>query len=78
MTAEFADQFRPVAPPFVIENAYSEDQCQRIFNVVRENGPWPLILAENFKSPEEVIATTGGVIPKGTSNNGGFGLTEAA
>lgn len=60
MTNDLADQFRPVAPPYVIEGAYTEDQRQRIFQVVRDNGPWPLILAENFKSPEEVIATTGG------------------
>ena len=52
MTTDISDQFRPFAPPYVIENAYTEDQRQRIFKVVRENGPWPLILAENFKSPE--------------------------
>ena len=65
MTTDIADQFRPFAPPYVIENAYTEDQRQRIFKVVRENGPWPLILAENFKSPEEVIAAVGGTIPEG-------------
>ena len=65
MTTDISDQFRPFAPPYVIENAYTEDQRQRIFKVVRENGPWPLILAENFKSPEEVIAAVGGTIPEG-------------
>jgi len=34
-------------------------------DVVRRNGPWPLILAENFKTPEEVIATTSGALPEG-------------
>lgn len=65
MTTDLSENFSPVAPPQVIENAYTADQHERILGVVRENGPWPLILAENFKSPEEVIAVTGGVIPEG-------------
>lgn len=65
MTTDLAEQFRPVAPPYVIENAYTDDQHRRILQVVRECGPWPLILAENFKSPEEVIAAIGGEIPEG-------------
>lgn len=67
MATDLAEQFRPVAPPFVIENAYTDDQHQRILQVVREHGPWPLILAENFKSPEEVIAASGGVLPEGVT-----------
>ena len=35
--------------------------------MVRDNGPSPLILAENFKTPEEVIATTSGSIPEGVT-----------
>lgn len=65
MITELADRFVPVAPPQIIENAYSEDQHRRLLSVVRENGPWPLILAENFKTPEEVIATTSGKLPEG-------------
>ena len=68
MLHELADKFRPVAPPQLIENAYSSDQHARLLNVVRENGPWPLIMAENFKTPEEVIATTSGAgkqLPEG-------------
>jgi hypothetical protein len=67
MHEDLADKFRPVAPPQIIENAYTADQHQRLLKVIRDNGPWPLILAENFKSPEEVIATTGGVIPEGVT-----------
>ncbi len=67
MTTDLADQFRPVAPPYVIENAYTDDQYNRLIQVVRDHGPWPLILAQNFKSPEEVIAATGGVIPEGVT-----------
>lgn len=60
-----ANPFRPVTPPQVIEGAYSDDWHLRMFKVVRENGPWPLILAQHFKSPEEVIATTSGTMPEG-------------
>ena len=65
MQANAADRFRPVAPPQIIENAYSEDQHRRLLGVVRQHGPWQLILAENFKTPEEVIATTSGKLPEG-------------
>jgi hypothetical protein len=64
---QLADNFRPVAPPRIIEGAYSDDQHRRLLNIVRENGPWQLILAENFKTPEEVIATTSGKIPEGVT-----------
>jgi hypothetical protein len=57
--------FRPVAPPRVIENAYTEDQHRRLLGVVRERGPWRLILAHHFGSPEEVLATTSGDVPEG-------------
>jgi hypothetical protein len=65
MQPNAADNFLPTAPPRVIENAYSEDQHQRLLGVVRRHGPWQLILAENFKTPEEVIATTSGKLPEG-------------
>ena len=65
MLPELADNFRPVAPPRVIDDAYTDDQHRRLLDVVRRNGPWQLILAENFSTPEEVIATTSGKIPEG-------------
>lgn len=65
MLRELAENFRPVAAPQLIESAYSEDQHRRLLSTVRNNGPWPLILAENFSSPEEVVATTSGMIPEG-------------
>jgi hypothetical protein len=67
MITELANSFRPVAPPQIIEGAYSDDQHRRLLNVVREHGPWQLILAENFKTPEEVFATTSGKIPEGVT-----------
>lgn len=65
MIRELAENFRPVAPPQLIDEAYTPDQHARLLQVVRDNGPWPLILAENFKTPEEVIATVSGSIPEG-------------
>ena len=58
-------RFRPVAPPQVIEGAFSEDQHRRMLDVVRRKGPWQLILAQHFQSPEEVVATTSGMMPEG-------------
>lgn len=60
-----AHTFTPAAPPRIFEGAYSDDQHARVLDVVRRNGPWKLILAENFSTPEEVIATTSGTIPEG-------------
>ncbi|MEZ4333795.1 MAG: hypothetical protein R3F35_18725 [Myxococcota bacterium] len=60
-----ASRFIPVAPPRIIEGAYSEDQLRRLMAMVRRKGPWPLILALHFQSPEEVLATTSGMIPEG-------------
>lgn len=67
MELEIAARFRPVAPPRILENAYTEDQHRRLLGVVRDHGPWPLILAHHFKSPEEVLATTSGDVPEGVA-----------
>ena len=34
-----SEMFRPVAPPQIIENAYTEDQHRRLLAVARDNGP---------------------------------------
>lgn len=60
-TATSAAEIRPVSPPRLLENVYSDDQLKRMFQVVRNNGPWQLILAQHFDSPEEVMATLSGV-----------------
>ncbi len=65
MIQELANSFRPVARPQLIENAYTDDQHRRLMEVARNHGPWQLILAENFETPEEVIATTSGQLPEG-------------
>ena len=56
---------RPVAEPQIIEGAFSEDQHRRMVDVLRREGPWSLILAQEFTSPEQVIATTSGSLPEG-------------
>lgn len=56
---------RPVAEPRVIENAYTGEQHARMLDYVRREGPWSLILAQHFKTPEEVIATNTGNLVEG-------------
>jgi len=65
MSAERAAVFRPVARPVVFENAYSEDQHRRLFDLAKRRGPWPLIVAHHFKSGEELLATTSGMATDG-------------
>ena len=56
---------RPVAEPQIIENAFTEDQRERLFNVLRPQGPWTTILSQEFTSPEQVIAAMSGSLPDG-------------
>jgi hypothetical protein len=65
MSEEFAALIRPSAPPRVIDGAYSEDQHRRLVDFIRTKGPWQMILAQHFASPEEVLATTSGSVPEG-------------
>jgi hypothetical protein len=57
------DILRPVAPPQVLENVYTDDQHARIFDVIRRNGPWPTITAHHFNTVEELMATSNGGMP---------------
>ena len=56
-----ADLIRPVAPPLVIEDIYTDDQYRRITEVARNEGPWEQVLGQFYSSPEEIAATTAGV-----------------
>ena len=67
MDRRIAQNLRPVAEPRVFEGAYSEDQYQRLLDLVRANGPWKLIIAHHFQSAEELIATTSGSLPEGVT-----------
>lgn len=60
-----AKVLRPVAPPVVLENVYTKDEHDRLLGVVRDHGPWKLIIAQHFASVEELIATTSGSMPEG-------------
>jgi hypothetical protein len=65
MTYDIAETLRPIAEPRILDGVYSHDQHRRLVDVVRRNGPWQLILAQHFKSPEEVVATVSGAMPEG-------------
>ena len=60
-----ADALRPVAPPRILEGTYTEDQHQRIMDLIRTKGPWPTITAHHFDTVEELIATSSGPMPEG-------------
>ena len=61
---DLAEVLKPVAPPKVIENVYSQDEFDRIVDVIRTQGPWPGIVAQHFQSVDEMIATTtGNIVP---------------
>ena len=50
----------PVAPPSVVPNFYTPEEIATIMSVIRDNGPWRLILAHHFASTEEYLAVSGG------------------
>ena len=62
---ELSDVLRPAAPPREIDNVYTDDQRERLLDVVRTEGPWKLIIAQHFASADELIATMSGVFPEG-------------
>lgn len=62
---ELAAVLRPVAPPRVLEGVYTEDQHQRLLDVVKEHGPWPTIASLHFDTVEELVAATVGMVPEG-------------
>lgn len=62
---EISNILRPVSPPRQLDNVYTDDQRERLLNVVRENGPWKLIIAQEFSSFEDLMATMSGAAPEG-------------
>lgn len=65
MSVDLGSVIRPVAEPRILDAVYSEDQHRRLVSIVRQNGPWKLILAQHFASAEEVLATMSGDMPEG-------------
>jgi hypothetical protein len=62
-TIDLATVLKPAAPPRIVDGVYSDDEYERLFNVVKRHGPWKGIIANHFKSVDEVIATITGNIP---------------
>jgi hypothetical protein len=62
---QLAKVLRPAAPPVEIADVYTDEQRERLLDVVRQYGPWKLILAHHFASAEELIATLTGAMPPG-------------
>ncbi|MCV7250539.1 hypothetical protein H7J07_20300 [Mycobacterium koreense] len=62
---ELSDILRPAAPPREITDVYTDDQRNRLLDIVHREGPWRLIIAQHFASPDELIATMSGRFPEG-------------
>lgn len=62
---ELSAILRPASPPQELHDVYTPDQLQMFLDVIRREGPWKLILAQHFASPEELIATLSGGFPEG-------------
>ena len=60
---------RPISPPRVLEGVYTDDQHERMLEVVKRRGPWKTITSQAFKSVDELVAT---------SNGGAADKTQAA
>ena len=56
---------RPVAPPRGLDGVYSDDQYRRLYDIVKQHGPWPTIASIHFDTVEELVATVTGVVPEG-------------
>jgi len=72
---ELSDYLQPVSPPVALDDVYTPDQAERLLDVVHKNGPWKLIIAQHFASPEELIATMSGAFPEGVTPSMDWFLT---
>ncbi len=61
---ELSNVLRPAAAPREIDAVYTDDQRQRLLDVVRKDGPWNLIIAQHFASADELMATMSGAFPE--------------
>ncbi len=62
---ELSDVLRPISPPVEVSDVYTDDQRERLLDVVRTQGPWKLIIAQHFASADELMATMSGAFPEG-------------
>jgi len=56
---ETAKYLRPISPPRMLEDVYTQSQTDRLLAVVRQNGPWNLVIKHHFGSLEELGAAVG-------------------
>ena len=59
-TQRLNELLRPIAQPRVLEGVYTDDQHERMLEVIKRNGPWPTITAHHFDTVEELMATSNG------------------
>ena len=52
---QLSDVLRPASPPREIDNVYTEEQRRRLLDVVHDNGPWKLIIAQHFASAKGIF-----------------------
>lgn len=64
---QLASILRPVAPPRELDNVFTEEQLRRLLDVVHQQGPWKLIIAQHFTSADALIATLSGAMPEGVT-----------
>lgn len=62
-----SDVLRPASPPVEVSDVYTDDQLERLLQVVRTEGPWNLIIAQHFASADELMATMSGAFPEGVT-----------
>lgn len=48
----------PVVPPQLIHDIFTDEENERLFHVLRTEGPWRLIAAIYFKTAEELLAVS--------------------
>ena len=53
----------PVAPPRILEPVYTDEQYERMLDLIKREGPWGTIISHHFETVDEVIATISGIIP---------------
>ena len=51
----------------MLESVYTDDQYERMLDVIKTDGPWPTITAHHFDTVEELIATTDRRRPRRTT-----------
>lgn len=56
---EMSQVLRPVSPPRLLDQVYTPAETERLFAVVRQYGPWDLIIKQHFSSLEELTASVG-------------------